>query len=87
MPARPSPGRASAGGPEAGHGERMPPDFALASSRTGRSRESRRAEAAQTAQARTSRAGRNLPAAIGVGVLLAAIVLGSLFVWRPAFVG
>src|SRR5262249_9209023 len=30
------------------------------------------------------RAGRNLPAAIGVGVTLGAIVLTSLFVWRPA---
>ncbi len=32
-----------------------------------------------------SRAGRNLPAAIGVGVVLAAAVLASLFLWRPAF--
>jgi phosphatidate cytidylyltransferase len=31
------------------------------------------------------RAGRNLPAAIGVGVTLGAIVLTSLFAWRPAF--
>ncbi len=30
-------------------------------------------------------AGRNLPAAIGVGVGLGALVLASLFVWRPAF--
>jgi phosphatidate cytidylyltransferase len=29
--------------------------------------------------------GRNLPAAIGVGVLLGAIAVASLFVWRPAF--
>jgi phosphatidate cytidylyltransferase len=35
---------------------------------------------------RAGRAGRNLPKAIGVGVLLAGIVLGSLFLWRPAFV-
>ncbi|HET8658113.1 MAG TPA: phosphatidate cytidylyltransferase [Micromonosporaceae bacterium] len=35
--------------------------------------------------AATGRAGRNLPAAIGVGVLLAAAVLSSLFFWRPAF--
>jgi hypothetical protein len=35
---------------------------------------------------RGGRAGRNLPTAIGVGVLLAGIVLGSLFLWRPAFV-
>jgi phosphatidate cytidylyltransferase len=32
-------------------------------------------------------AGRNLPAAIGIGVLLAAAVLASLFLWRPAFLG
>lgn len=31
------------------------------------------------------RAGRNLPAAIGVGVGLGALVIASLFVWRPAF--
>jgi phosphatidate cytidylyltransferase len=33
------------------------------------------------------RAGRNLPAAIGVGVLLGGIAVASLFVWRPAFLG
>ena len=33
------------------------------------------------------RGGRNLPAAIGVGVVLLAAVLASLFVWRPAFLG
>ncbi|NJC68219.1 phosphatidate cytidylyltransferase [Planosporangium thailandense] len=32
------------------------------------------------------RAGRNLPAAIGVGVTLGGIVVASLFLWRPAFV-
>jgi phosphatidate cytidylyltransferase len=52
--------------------------------RTARPREDRRAEAQD---AKKHRAGRNLPAAIGVGVLLAGIVLGSLFLWRPAFVG
>ena len=31
------------------------------------------------------RAGRNLPAAIGVGVGLGAVVIASLFIWRPAF--
>ena len=36
---------------------------------------------------KTSRAGRNLPAAIGVGVGLAAAVLGSLLVRKEAFVG
>ncbi|GII20630.1 phosphatidate cytidylyltransferase [Planosporangium mesophilum] len=33
------------------------------------------------------RAGRNLPAAIGVGVTLGAVVLASLFLWPPAFLG
>ena len=36
---------------------------------------------------RKSRAGRNLPAAIGVGVTLGAIVLASLLIWRAAFLG
>jgi phosphatidate cytidylyltransferase len=36
---------------------------------------------------RPSRAGRNLPAAIGVGVGLGAIILISLFPWRAAFLG
>jgi phosphatidate cytidylyltransferase len=49
-----------------------------------RSREDRKAE---VTEAKRHRAGRNLPAAIGIGVLLAGIVLGSLFLWRPAFVG
>jgi phosphatidate cytidylyltransferase len=35
--------------------------------------------------ARRSRAGRNLPAAIGVGVVLAALVVASLLLLRPAF--
>ncbi len=35
----------------------------------------------------TGRAGRNLPAAIAVGSTLGAIVLASLMVWRPAFIG
>jgi phosphatidate cytidylyltransferase len=33
------------------------------------------------------RAGRNLPAAIAVGLTLGAVVVMSLFVWRPAFLG
>jgi phosphatidate cytidylyltransferase len=49
-----------------------------------RSREDRKAE---ITEAKRHRAGRNLPAAIGTGVLLAGVVLGSLFLWRPAFVG
>ncbi|MFY1633310.1 phosphatidate cytidylyltransferase [Solwaraspora sp. WMMB335] len=35
----------------------------------------------------SGRAGRNLPAAIGVGVGLVALVVGSLLLWRPAFLG
>jgi len=34
-----------------------------------------------------SRAGRNLPAAIAVGVSLGLVVLASLFIWKPAFLG
>jgi phosphatidate cytidylyltransferase len=41
----------------------------------------------EAAAAPKSRAGRNLPAAIGVGLGLAVVVLGSLFLWRPAFLG
>jgi phosphatidate cytidylyltransferase len=37
------------------------------------------------AEPKKSRAGRNLPAAIGVGLGLAAIIVPSLFVWRPSF--
>jgi phosphatidate cytidylyltransferase len=36
---------------------------------------------------RRSRAGRNLPAAIGVGLALGALILVSLYVWKAAFVG
>jgi phosphatidate cytidylyltransferase len=36
---------------------------------------------------RRGRAGRDLPAAIGVGVTLGAVVLASLFLWKVAFVG
>ena len=35
---------------------------------------------------KTSRAGRNLPAAIGVGVGAGALIIASLFVYRPSFV-
>ena len=40
-----------------------------------------------TEPARRRRAGRNLPAAITVGVVLGGLVLASLVVWRPAFLG
>jgi phosphatidate cytidylyltransferase len=43
------------------------------------------AETARQAAASSSRAGRNLPAAIGVGVGLGAVIIASLFVWRPSF--
>ena len=32
-----------------------------------------------------SRAGRNLPAAIGVGVALGALIVGTLVLYKPAF--
>ena len=34
---------------------------------------------------RRTRAGRNLPAAIGVGLGLGAVILLTLYVWKPAF--
>src|SRR5947207_6737891 len=42
---------------------------------------------ADTTDAKPSRAGRNLPAAIGVGVLLGAAVLVALLTARQIFVG
>lgn len=44
------------------------------------------APAPPEAEKRASRAGRNLPAAIGVGVSLVAVVLASLFIVKDAFV-
>jgi phosphatidate cytidylyltransferase len=38
-------------------------------------------------QAAKSRAGRNLPAAIAVGLAAGALIIASLFVYRPSFVG
>ncbi|MBO0870129.1 MAG: phosphatidate cytidylyltransferase, partial [Micromonosporaceae bacterium] len=35
---------------------------------------------------RKRRAGRNLPAAIGVGLVLGTIVISSVYLWRPAFI-
>ncbi|MGY2085632.1 phosphatidate cytidylyltransferase [Blastococcus sp. SYSU DS0539] len=40
-----------------------------------------------TTEQPVSRAGRNLQAAIGVGLGLVGLVLASLFLWRPAFLG
>lgn len=42
-------------------------------------------EAPPGAPARRSRAGRDLPAAIGVGVALGAVILVTLFLYRPSF--
>ena len=42
-------------------------------------------ELATTERPAGGRAGRDLRAAIGVGVGLAAVILASLFIWRPAF--
>ncbi len=42
---------------------------------------------AAPAPAATSRAGRNLPAAIAVGLAAGALIIASLFVYRPSFVG
>ncbi|OLT14924.1 phosphatidate cytidylyltransferase [Serinicoccus sp. CUA-874] len=51
-------------------------------------REARAAQrAARAAEpGRTPRAGRNLPAAIGVGVFLGGLIIASLVFWKPAFV-
>jgi phosphatidate cytidylyltransferase len=43
------------------------------------------AEPTGPAAAKQGRAGRNLPAAIGVGLALGTVVLASLFIYRPAF--
>jgi phosphatidate cytidylyltransferase len=53
-------------------------EFALTAGTRGRRRASK---------ATSGRAGRNLPAAIAVGVSLVVIVLASLTVWPPAFLG
>lgn len=57
---------------------------------TGETVRSRRDYKARRAEASTprspGRAGRNLPAAIGVGLLLISLVIGSLLLYRPLFV-
>ena len=45
------------------------------------------AELPTTEQPAGGRAGRNLGAAIGVGLSLGAVIVASLVLWRPAFVG
>ncbi|MBW8171610.1 phosphatidate cytidylyltransferase [Ornithinimicrobium sp. Arc0846-15] len=49
-------------------------------------RNKRRAEDLAARENTPSRAGRNLPAAIGVGVGLVLVIMVSLFFWKPAFV-
>jgi phosphatidate cytidylyltransferase len=48
---------------------------------------SRRSRRAADAPAATAKAGRNLPVAIGVGVILGAVALGALLTRKEAFVG
>lgn len=50
-----------------------------------RSRRRRREDSAAGEPRKPGRAGRNLPAAIGVGVALIALILAALFFWPPAF--
>jgi len=45
------------------------------------------ADVPTTEKPAAGRAGRNLGAAIGVGLSLGAVILASLLLWRPAFVG
>lgn len=55
-----------------------------ATSRRAYRAQQRSSEAA--APTRPSRAGRNLPAAIGVGLLLGGLVIGTALLWAPSFV-
>jgi phosphatidate cytidylyltransferase len=70
-----APGSSPADGPVSAVPDDAPP----------KGRAERRREAQAGDGSRKRRTGRNMPAAIGVGVALAAAVLASLFVWRPAF--
>lgn len=72
--------------------EEPPLDGDRAGRSRGRRRRGRRQQrdhngAPVAAQSGKSRAGRNLPAAIGVGLTLGAVVIAALFVWKPAFLG
>lgn len=78
-------------------GDREPGRRGPGRRRAGRSRAAANDSAAKTspaalrdgqpAPARSGRAGRNLQAAILVGLSLGAVVVASMFVWPPAFVG
>ncbi|WP_425560730.1 phosphatidate cytidylyltransferase [Luedemannella helvata] len=88
-------GAADHGAPEYGTADYGTADYAVADDRAAGDRAAdarvagdRAAEpGAAAAPAKGGRAGRNLPAAIGVGVGLGAAVLVSLFIWRPGFLG
>src|SRR5438034_599015 len=62
----------------------MPRTRSTGSPRTATSARTTLAPAATPAR---SRAGRNLPAAIGVSLGLGAAIIASLFIYRPSFVG
>ncbi|MFI2650828.1 phosphatidate cytidylyltransferase [Micromonospora fulviviridis] len=61
------------------------PDREQPAARRSRGRRRASADRPPTVQPRTSRAGRNLPAAIGVGLALGAAILVPLFFYLPAF--
>jgi phosphatidate cytidylyltransferase len=48
---------------------------------------SERPAAADAGEPKPSRAGRNLPAALAVGLAMGGIVLGTLYTYKPAFLG
>ncbi|MFV2106695.1 MULTISPECIES: phosphatidate cytidylyltransferase [unclassified Micromonospora] len=80
--------RSGRSGPARPATERSDPDQPLpeptGSRRAGQNPSGETGNASPAADRRPS-AGRDLPAAIGVGLGLVVVVLGSLFLWRPAF--
>ncbi|HEY8533856.1 MAG TPA: phosphatidate cytidylyltransferase [Micromonospora sp.] len=58
---------------------------ATRSRRGGGHRRRRRGDGSNREPRAPGRAGRNLPAAIGIGVALIALILAALFLWPPAF--
>jgi phosphatidate cytidylyltransferase len=83
-------GRAGAGTPRPGPGRADGPRPGVAYEEPARPSPQRDAEPGEVAGddaavEKRSRAGRNLPAAIGVGVGLGAVIIASLFLYRPSF--